>query len=108
MSRRGGAWSTGFAPGEDFATLASAFLYAGAQSVVATLWRVDDRGAAELAEWFYRKLPDASAPQGLAMAQRELLADPRWRAPYYWAGYVVSGGGEKWVRAQNGRALSVK
>ncbi len=25
----GGAWSTGFAPGDDFATLARAFLYAG-------------------------------------------------------------------------------
>jgi CHAT domain-containing protein/tetratricopeptide (TPR) repeat protein len=104
----GGAWSSGFAAGEDFATLASAFLYAGARSVVATLWRVDDRGAAELAERFYRQFPGASAAEALAMAQRELLADPRWRAPYYWAGYVVSGGGENQVSEQNRRALSVK
>jgi CHAT domain-containing protein/tetratricopeptide (TPR) repeat protein len=104
----GGAWSTGFAPGEDFATLARAFLFAGARNVVATLWRVDDRGAAELATRFYRHFPAAQAPEALATAQRELLADPRWRAPYYWAGYVVSGAGQIEEKAQKAPALSVK
>jgi len=103
----GAAGSSGFAPGEDFATLARAFLYAGARNVVATLWRVDDRGAAELATRFYRHFPAAPAPEALATAQRELLADPRWRAPFYWAGYVVSGGGIE-APAQKRRTLSVK
>ena len=37
-------------------TLAQAVLAAGAQQVVSTLWRIDDAGAAEFAEQFYRHL----------------------------------------------------
>jgi hypothetical protein len=104
----GGAWSSGFAVGQDFATLSRAFLFAGARNVMSTLWRVDDRGAAELAMRFYQHFPAAPAAEALASAQKELLADPKWRAPYYWAGYVLSGGGGNGIDAQNGRVLSVK
>ena len=45
----GAAGARAFAAGEDYATLARAFHYAGAREVVATLWRVEDRGAAEFA-----------------------------------------------------------
>jgi CHAT domain-containing protein len=89
----GEAWSSGFAHGEDYATLASAFLYAGAGSVVATLWRIDDRGAAELATRFYRHLRDRSPAEALALAQRDLLRSDRYSRPYYWAGYRISGDG---------------
>jgi len=87
----GEAWSSGFARGEDYATLASAFLYAGAGSVVATLWRIDDRGAAELATRFYRHLRDRPPAEALALAQRDLLRSRDYRRPYYWAGYRISG-----------------
>jgi CHAT domain-containing protein/Tfp pilus assembly protein PilF len=90
----GGAWSTSFARGADYATLAQAFLYAGARNVVATLWPVEDAGAAAFAERFYRKLPSRSPPQALAEAQREMLNDAKYHAPYYWAGYALSGTGE--------------
>ncbi|MEO6056690.1 MAG: CHAT domain-containing protein, partial [Gemmatimonadales bacterium] len=102
----GTAWSTAFAPGEDFATLARAFLYAGAGSVVATLWRVDDDGAAALAERFYRYLETGPA-SALALAQRELLADRRYRAPYYWAGYTLAGdGGAGWIAKSVGVSVT--
>jgi CHAT domain-containing protein len=104
----GAAWSTGFAPGEDFATLARAFHYAGARNVIATLWRVDDQGAAELAARFYDHFPGMPAAEALASAQREILGAARWRAPYYWAGYVLSGEGGFRGRAQNGGSVSVK
>jgi len=87
----GEAWSSGFARGEDYATLASAFLYSGAGSVVATLWRIDDRGAAELATRFYQHLQDRSPAEALALAQRDLLGSEAYRRPYYWAGYRISG-----------------
>jgi len=103
----GAAWSTGFAQGEDFATLARAFLYAGARNVIATLWRVDDEGAAEFAAGFYQHFPSAPSAEALALAQREMLADSRWRAPYYWAGYVLSGEGGAGDRPQKGRVVSV-
>ena len=89
----GEAWSSGFARGEDYATLASAFLYAGAGSVVATLWRIDDRGAAELATHFYRHLQEGRPADALALAQRDLLRSDAYRRPYYWAGYRISGDG---------------
>ncbi len=42
---------------------------------------------------FYRgmlqqKLAPAAA---LRAAQRELSRDPRWREPYYWAGFILQG-----------------
>jgi tetratricopeptide (TPR) repeat protein len=104
----GAAWNTGFAAGEDFATLSRAFHYAGARNVIATLWRVDDQGAAELAARFYDHFPGVPAAEALSAAQREVLGTARWRAPYYWAGYVLSGEGRSGAGAQKGGALSVR
>jgi CHAT domain-containing protein/tetratricopeptide (TPR) repeat protein len=104
----GAAWSTQFARGEDYATLAQAFLYAGARSVMATLWRIGDEGAAAFAERFYARLPAEGPAEALAAAQRELLNDPRYAAPYYWAAYQVSGDGGPLPRAHTGAAMSVE
>ena len=89
----GPAWSTSFERTEDYVTLAQAFLFAGAQNVVATLWRIEDRSAAELAGAFYRSLATKSPVEALAEAQRSLIRRDRYRRPYYWAAYVVSGSG---------------
>ena len=89
----GASWSTSFDRGEDYATLAQAFLYAGARNVVSTLWRVADESAAEFAEYFYDGLGSLQAVDALAAAQRRMLADPRYRAPYFWASYQMSGDG---------------
>jgi hypothetical protein len=90
----GTAGSTGFSPGEDFATLARAFLYAGARNVVATLWRVDDQGAGAFAAEYYRRLSSEGPVAALAGAQRSLAQDRKFAAPYYWAGYTLAGDGE--------------
>jgi len=87
----GTAWSTSFSPGEDFTTLAQAFLYAGARSVVATLWPIKDDAAAAFAERFYSGLQRSSAPEALADAQRAMIRDPRYASPFAWAAYTVSG-----------------
>jgi len=98
----GARWSTAFAQGEDYATLAQAFLYAGARNVAATLWPVADDGAAAFAARFYRYLTgevnaetwEAADPgRALAEAQREMLSHSRYGHPYYWAGYRLSGSG---------------
>jgi CHAT domain-containing protein len=88
----GGA--TTFVPAEEYATLAQAFLYAGARNVVATLWRVEDESAAAVAERFYRYYQATRPAEALALAQRDVMRDPRYGAPYYWAGYELSGAGE--------------
>jgi CHAT domain-containing protein len=79
-----------YAPGEDYTTLAASFLTAGAGQVVATLWMIPDTGAAVFAERFYRELVGSGVAESLAAAQRALLADPRYRHPYYWAGYRLA------------------
>jgi len=87
----GPAWSNGFREGEDFTTLAQAFLYSGARSVVATLWRIEDGAAAAFAERFYDSLRRLPPPDALAEAQRSMLRDPRYASPYDWAAYMVTG-----------------
>jgi CHAT domain-containing protein len=89
----GAAHSTAFARGEDYATLAQAFLYAGARNVIATLWPVEDAGAAAFAERFYRALATNMPADALAAAQRALLAHPRFSSPYHWAAYQLAGSG---------------
>jgi CHAT domain-containing protein len=103
----GGSWSTTFDEGEDYTTLAQALLYAGARNVVATLWRIDDAGAAAFASRFYPALGSGDVGEALARAQREMLGDTRYRSPYYWAAYEVSGAGLPFSGA-NGLVLSDK
>lgn len=78
--------------------LGRGFLYAGAASLLPTLWKVDDASSAELMEMFYQALlsnfPKAAA---LAGAQRVFLARARtslrpYRVhPYFWAGFHLIG-----------------
>jgi len=72
--------------------LARAFLFAGARSVGASLWRVDDVSTARLMGAFYREyaggVPKAEA---LRRAQVGLLRDKRYADPYYWSCFVLMG-----------------
>ncbi len=79
--------------GEGLVGLARAFMYAGAPRVVATLWEVNDVATAQLMTRFYATmLQDHLAPAAaLHAAQRSMSTDPRWRSPYYWAGFVLQG-----------------
>jgi CHAT domain-containing protein/lipopolysaccharide biosynthesis regulator YciM len=85
--------STRFGSGEDYATLSQAFLYAGADNVVATLWRVEDEGAAFFATRFFEALSAGGPTEALVHAQRAALAEPRFARPFYWAGYRLDGAG---------------
>jgi CHAT domain-containing protein len=89
----GVAWTTDFARGEDYTTMAQSFLYAGARNVIATLWRIEDAGAAVFAARFYQHLRNRAPADALAEAQRDMRNDPRYASPYYWAAYVLSGEG---------------
>jgi len=79
--------------GDDWVGLTRAFLHAGARSVMATLWPVDDWATAALMERFYGS-GDVAAdpPRALAEAQRALLATPATAHPFYWAGFLSVGG----------------
>jgi CHAT domain-containing protein len=79
--------------GEGIVGLTRGFLYAGARAVVASLWEVDDESTSELMAHFYRAmLKDGRRPaDALRAAQLDLARNPRWSAPFYWAGFVIQG-----------------
>ena len=104
----GASWSTTFARGDDYATLAQAFLYAGARTVAATLWRIGDEGAAAFAERFYVNLRTMAPAEAIAQAQRELLRDSRFSSPYYWAGYQLFGASDPAPQLHSPSARSVQ
>lgn len=79
--------------GEGLVGLTHGFMYAGTRRVMASLWQVQDRATAELMTEFYRALwvEGASPAAALRAAQLALMRERRWRAPYYWAGFVLQG-----------------
>ena len=79
--------------GEGLVGLTRGFMHAGSPRVVASLWEVRDRATAELMKRFYRgmlthRLSPAAA---LRAAQISMWKEPRWSAPFYWAGFVLQG-----------------
>ena len=78
-------------PGEGLAGLSSAFIAAGARSVVATLWPVDDGTTRRLMRRFYQELARGrEAADALALAQRSIRGG-RTAHPFYWGGFVLVG-----------------
>jgi CHAT domain-containing protein/Tfp pilus assembly protein PilF len=79
-------------PGNEFVGMTRAFLNAGGDHVLASLWPVNDLSTRVLMVAFYRHLRQMGAAEALARAQRELRrSDERYRAPYYWAAFVMVG-----------------
>jgi CHAT domain-containing protein/Tfp pilus assembly protein PilF len=79
--------------GEGMIGLTRGFMYAGAQRVIASLWKVDDEATAELMKSFYRHLLQERMPASLALqtAQIDLQRQTRWRSPYYWGAFTLQG-----------------
>jgi CHAT domain-containing protein len=68
------------------------FLYAGARSVIASLWKVDDDATAILMMGLYHRMQQGESPQAaLRESQLDLAKDPRYSQPYYWAAFVLEG-----------------
>ncbi|HYB01826.1 MAG TPA: CHAT domain-containing protein [Ktedonobacteraceae bacterium] len=78
--------------------LGRGFLYAGAASLMPTLWKVDDASSAELMEMYYQALlSEYGKAAALAGAQRAFLARARTSIipnrvhPYFWGGFHLIG-----------------
>jgi tetratricopeptide (TPR) repeat protein len=80
--------------GEGLLGLTRAFLYAGARSVVVSLWNVSDRSTARFMEAFYAELTAGkSVPAALRAAKLRFIRSesPARRQPYHWAPFVIVG-----------------
>ena len=66
---------------------------AGSKSVVASLWKVDDRATAVLMADFYELMLQKGMPPAAALraAKLNMMRDKQWNAPYYWAGFELQG-----------------
>jgi CHAT domain-containing protein len=80
--------------GEGLYGMTRGFMYAGSKRVVVSLWDVQDQATARLMTDFYRGLLGPKRPQtaaALRAAQIAIWREGRWKAPYYWAGFVLQG-----------------
>lgn len=91
---------------EGVMNLARAFLAAGARSVVASLWAVDDRSTATLMGMFYEHMAKGSTVrEALRQAQLQFVKTYGSKAtPYHWAGFEVIGDGSQRVTNETAAA----
>jgi len=83
-----------FQRGEGIVSLARGFFYAGAESIITTLWRLDDKSSLDLMPAFYRNLEAGmTKDKALQMAKLSFLqTNTDFRAhPLYWAAFVPVG-----------------
>ncbi len=71
--------------------LARAFLFAGTDSVILSMWQVHDDSTAKLFIDMYRNLKSLSKAEALREAQLSLLSNPGTCHPYYWAPFILMG-----------------
>ncbi|MDT0557094.1 CHAT domain-containing tetratricopeptide repeat protein [Ichthyenterobacterium sp. W332] len=80
--------------GEGMISLAHAFNYAGSESILTSLWKIDEQSSTEIIELFYNGLNDG-LPKDEALRQAKLnymaSAEGRTIVPQYWAGLILIG-----------------
>ena len=81
--------------GDELLGLTRAFLYAGAASLIVSLWNVHKQSSQLLLNEFYQRWLDKEHPlpkwQALQQAQKCLLRHPEYRHPYHWAPFSLIG-----------------
>jgi CHAT domain-containing protein len=82
----------GFDPSAVYSSLSRAFAKAGAPTVIASLWSVNDVSTKETMQAFYKELlAGQTKAESLRRAQLAVMHDPRFAHPYFWAPFVVLG-----------------
>jgi len=87
--------------GEGILSLERAFQYAGSQSLLSTLWTVDDRASAELTRDFLQHLQDGKTKDiALQEAKLDFLnsATPDKLHPFYWSSFKLTGNTEVLIK----------
>jgi CHAT domain-containing protein len=78
--------------GEGLLGVSRALLYAGAASVVVSLWQVADSSTSDLMIRFYRHLMDnGDKAEALRLSKLELIQEGQYDHPYYWAPFILIG-----------------
>jgi|GEM_PF-2038231 len=90
--------------GEGLISLSRAFSYAGAKSLLTTLWEIDDQLTPVFIEQFYANLAKGKTKtEALQASQKYCLKTEKWQHPYYWSSFVMYGNPENIkIPAKNG------
>lgn len=77
-------------PGDELFGLMRGFLYAGAPSLIVSLWMVNDRSTSTFMRWLYTGLKQGlSKRQAIRQAMLQIRAE--YGHPYYWAPFILMG-----------------
>lgn len=84
----------GIGMGPGLTSLATAFTYAGSPNMLVSLWPVDEDATATLCKSFIRFLASGNTPtDALYLAKKQFIreANPTYKSPFYWSGFVLIG-----------------
>ncbi|WP_369434422.1 CHAT domain-containing protein [Psychromonas sp. MME1] len=77
--------------GDDVVGFTRGFLYAGSNSIISSLWKVDDQATSQLMQSFYANMGNGGDKRlALKKAQLEVKANYN-QHPYYWAAFQLTG-----------------
>jgi len=78
--------------GEGLIGLSRAFTYAGAKSVLVSLWEIHDASTAEFMKAFYQALKQGkSKDKALQAAIKKLSKTGKWQHPFFWSAFSLVG-----------------
>ena len=84
----------GYQAGEGMISLAHAFNYAGSESILTSLWEIDEESSSKIIQSFYNYLSKGlPKDEALRKAKLDYIATAKGRtaSPQYWAGLVLIG-----------------
>ncbi|HEK85253.1 MAG TPA: CHAT domain-containing protein [Candidatus Aminicenantes bacterium] len=87
-----------FIRGEGIKGLSRAFFFAGASSVLMSLWTINDQVSSQFMERFYFHLKSGkTTAEALRKVKLEMIDSGVVSHPYYWATFILSGDGSSRV-----------
>lgn len=86
-------------PGEGVMGISWAFFVSGTRSLLVSQWRINSASTSDLMSKFYINLNPKNSETNRKKAQAlrdstvSMIKDPRYRHPFFWAGFVMIGSG---------------
>jgi CHAT domain-containing protein/tetratricopeptide (TPR) repeat protein len=77
--------------GDEVLGLTRAFIYAGANSVLGSLWSISDEATSVLMKEFYTNIKTMEMTEALRLAQLKMIQTQEYSHPFYWAAFNITG-----------------